>query len=238
MKKVEVILEGGESTATVVRIGDTVRRTIGKNATLVHNLLQHLEKVHFEFAPRFLGIDADDREILSYIEGVVPRGRKLNIEQLAACAKILRAFHDAASLSPLCGQAETICHNDFAPWNIIFKDGLPVGMIDFDDCQAGARIEDVAYFIWTFLDVGMPIIGDAEQLNNIAILAKAYKLDTNQNLAEAMLRQQERILVFRQEKALTEVDIIKRNFSAQAANDIQTAMEWVKVNYENIKNAS
>lgn len=235
MKESEEALKGGRSTETVVRIGNTVRRSVGNNANLVHALLQHLEKVQFPYAPRFLGIDNKGREILTYFKGEVLRGVSFNMDQLIACVKMLRAFHDAASLSDLCGQEETICHYDFAPWNIISQEGLPIGIIDFDDCRIGARVEDLAYFIWTFLELGDSVITDTEQLEKIAVLCKAYNLDPNQNLAVAILKQQERILHFRQEKAKNEKDTTRRIFSANAVITIQKSIKWVKANYDDIK---
>ena len=54
-------------TTGVVRIGDTVRRPVGRWTPAVHSLLRHLEKVGFEGAPRVLGIDEKGREVLTYL---------------------------------------------------------------------------------------------------------------------------------------------------------------------------
>ena len=40
----ELPLSGGNVTAGVVRVGDTVRRPVGAWTPAVHNLLQHLEQ--------------------------------------------------------------------------------------------------------------------------------------------------------------------------------------------------
>ena len=67
----EIPLAGGDVTEGVVRVGDTVRRPVGPHSPLVHALLAHLESIGFEGAPRFLGIDRNGREVLSYVDGEV-----------------------------------------------------------------------------------------------------------------------------------------------------------------------
>jgi len=65
----EIPLLGGWVNVGVVRVGDTVRRPIGPNSPFVHELLDHLERVGFDSAPRFLGIDDLGREIVSFLPG-------------------------------------------------------------------------------------------------------------------------------------------------------------------------
>ena len=61
----------------------------------------HLEAVGFKGAPRFLGVDSQGREVLSYIPGtavVEPYPDwALTDEALVSVAELLRAYHDAAS---------------------------------------------------------------------------------------------------------------------------------------------
>src|SRR5437764_413718 len=64
----EVVLHGG-NTNTVVRVGATVRRTAGSWTPTIHALLRHLESTGFDAAPRALGLDAQGREVLSFIDG-------------------------------------------------------------------------------------------------------------------------------------------------------------------------
>src|SRR5262249_24600948 len=61
----EELLPGGFVTE-VVRVGDTVRRRPGRNAGFVHRLLEWLEWVGWNGAPRFRGVDEQCREILSF----------------------------------------------------------------------------------------------------------------------------------------------------------------------------
>jgi hypothetical protein len=64
----ETVLEGGDLNH-VVKVGDTVRRPQGEWSPAVHALLPHFEAVGFDGAPRFLGVDEQGREILSFVEG-------------------------------------------------------------------------------------------------------------------------------------------------------------------------
>jgi hypothetical protein len=97
----------GGNTGGAVRIGDTVRRTPGAWTPSVHAVLQHLEAVGFDRAPRALGFDRQGREVLSFLPGNVvgdvrPRPKWVHsdkaLPQVAGC---LREFHGAiASFIP------------------------------------------------------------------------------------------------------------------------------------------
>ena len=62
----EVVLPGGFTNAgRVTRVGDTVRRPRRPTSPSTWALLDHLERVGFDGAPRFLGLDDRGREMLS-----------------------------------------------------------------------------------------------------------------------------------------------------------------------------
>ena len=65
----EEVLHEGDGGRRVVRLGDRVLRPTYPSSRSVHGLLAHLEWVGFDGAPRFLGIEPDGREALSYIPG-------------------------------------------------------------------------------------------------------------------------------------------------------------------------
>jgi len=160
----EEVLTGGNIN-NVVKVGGTVRRTAASNL-YVHELLTYLEQVGYPNSPRYMGIDEQGREILSYLEGVVPGNDYPDIdmymwsdETLVELARLLRSYHDATAgfipsvqstnEYPELSLHEVACHNDAALYNIVFKDNQPVGLIDFDMAGPGPRIWDIAYTLYT-----------------------------------------------------------------------------------------
>src|SRR5687767_680284 len=93
----------GGNTGGAVRAGDTVRRARGPWTSSVHALLQHLEDVGFDGAPRALGFDDQDREVLSFLPGdVVGTARPWptwvhSEDALCQVARWLRDFHAAVA---------------------------------------------------------------------------------------------------------------------------------------------
>lgn len=158
----EELLTGG-NVSNVYRLGDTVRRGLKPDSVKIHTLLQHLENQGFEYAPKFLGIDEKDREILSFIEGTTgnypPKKYMWSNNALKAIAKMLSRYHHAVTNFPIEESwqpidntpqpFEVICHNDFAIYNIIFNHEKPIGIIDFDMAAPGPRLWDIAYTLYT-----------------------------------------------------------------------------------------
>jgi len=146
----------------VHRVGDTVRRRPGWWTDAVHHLLRHLEEVGFDLSPRPLGFDEQGREVLTYLEGDSGRTTwPLIVDDagLAAFGIALRRYHDAvASYRPPAGarwaygqlplgDGQIICHGDFGPWNLVWRDGRPVGILDWDLAYPGPAMDDVAYAV-------------------------------------------------------------------------------------------
>lgn len=156
----EIVLKGGNENF-VVQVGDTVRRPVHPWTPAVHALLRRLTAVGFAESPQVLGFDDQGREILTMIPGEVgnyPLTPAMTTgASLVACARMLRRFHDASAIQPGWGDLpwryrdpdparwEVICHSDVAPYNIVYQEGMPVGMIDFDVAGPGPRMWDIAY---------------------------------------------------------------------------------------------
>lgn len=188
----------------------------------VHLLLQHLESVGFS-APRFLGIDDKGREVLSIIEGIAgadgSRGPGFGAhvwamvvadEGLAAFARLLREYHQAvadfapppgvpwASGQGAPGPGEMVCHNDFGPWNVVWCDSTPVGVIDWDYAAPASPLDDVAYA----LEWSVPFASDEECLSwrrfaeppdrrhRVEIFLQAYGLVSTDGVIDAVIARQ------------------------------------------------
>ena len=158
----EIPLGGGNVTAGLVRVGDTVRRPTGVWTPAVHDLLAHLERKGFAGAPRALGMDAQGREMLSFAEGVAAwpweAFRPLATDDgLQRVAQMIGAYHAAvadyrpppgaawSTIAPRRGRPDTLCHNDLAPWNLIVGPAGELTFIDWDLAAPGPRLSDLAY---------------------------------------------------------------------------------------------
>jgi hypothetical protein len=156
----EVRLHGGYTNAgRVTRVGDSVRRPWRPTSPATKALLDHLERVGFDGAPRFLGVDDRGREMLTYIPGeaaVEPYPDwALTDEALVGVAELLRRYHDAVASFDATGHAwpqslpdafrgGIVTHNDPNLDNVIFARGRAAALIDFDLACPGSAVWDVA----------------------------------------------------------------------------------------------
>jgi aminoglycoside phosphotransferase (APT) family kinase protein len=159
--EVEIPLSGGSVAAGVVRVGATVRRPWERWTPAVHALLRHLEQRGFEAAPKVVGRDHRGREVLTYVDGETCRRPWLpalrTAAGLAALADLVRRLHVAAStFQPPSGaewvdgttplrRGEIVCHGDIGPWNTVWRDAQPVGIIDWDFARPMNPLDDLAY---------------------------------------------------------------------------------------------
>jgi hypothetical protein len=183
----EVLLLGGMSTPGVVRVGDTVRRPMGANAEYVHGLLAHLEQSGFDGAPRYLGVDDRGREILSFIDGFAPphNGFELSEEAVRAGARLVRDVHDLTEGTSFAAGSEVAAHRNLSQPNFVFRDMIPIAIIDWDSTRPGTRVANLGEFLWAF--VHPAIYGDGEpaaRMLSVAVSEYGYR---GEGLVEAML---------------------------------------------------
>jgi len=176
----EIPLGGGRSVGGVVRVGATVRKPAQFATQTMRDVLVHLEQVGFDAAPRWLGIDDLGRDILSWIEGDTFADCGAIVwsrAQLVASARLLRRYHDAVAGSPLAAGREIVSHGDYGPWNLIWRDGLPFAVIDFDDARPAARVDDLGYALWKHLNLGRVDLDPPEQARRARVYLAAYGID-------------------------------------------------------------
>ncbi len=109
-----------------------------------------------------VGIDPDGRERLVFIPGEVATPPYPVWAQsdaaLGSISRLLRRMHDVATtvsfdvgatwsseMADVVG-GEVFCHNDVCLENVVFRDGVAVGLLDFDFAAPGRRVFDLASF--------------------------------------------------------------------------------------------
>lgn len=202
--------EHESATPRIEVIDGTVRRPKSWWSQATQSLLGHLESVGFPYSPRVLGTDADGREILTYIEGISGReawGQIVADEGLRSFAGMLRTYHDAVRnfRPPLETEwafgfasvdvGDLICHGDFGPWNLVWREGRPVGILDWDFAFPGPPIHDIAYA----LEYAAPYRDDEECMrwlgysvppdrnHRIQVFLEAYGLPNLDGITEEVL---------------------------------------------------
>jgi hypothetical protein len=153
-------LEGGVANAgRVTRAGDMVLRPGNAHSRTVHRFLSALRATGFVGASAPVGIDPDGRERLEFIEGDVPVPLYPTWAQhdtaLSSIAELMNSFHDASRTfdpdgstwsdemaDPLGGRI--VCHNDVCLENVVFRNGIAVGLLDFDFAAPGRPVYDLA----------------------------------------------------------------------------------------------
>jgi hypothetical protein len=158
----EEILFGGVANAgAVVRDGPHVLRPSNLHSSAIHRFLSWLHEHGFNGASVPVGIDADNRERLLFIEGDVPvppyAPWAQHDDALASVAPLIRQLHDASRAfdpssstwsaemaDPVGGQV--MCHNDVCMENVVFRNGSAVGLLDFDFAAPGRPVYDLGQF--------------------------------------------------------------------------------------------
>jgi hypothetical protein len=165
----------------VIRIGDTVRRPVHPWSAAIHELLLYLESAGFPYSPRFLGIDDEGREVLSYLpgeSGADAWSKVVADEGLVAMAR------------------------DFGPWNLVWQGTRPVGVLDWDYAWPARPIHDVAYaveYTAPFRDdqvcvecLRYPVPPDRRR--RLERFAEAYGLSTTEGLVDEVITEQTQVL--------------------------------------------
>lgn len=155
---VEEALSGGNASAGVVRVGDTMRKpwlpTTPRTADFTHELRRRGIEV-----PELRGRDDRGRQVLDFVPGDLAMDRTpLDTTTVRRVGTLIRRIHDASEglevpadwevLIPADGP-DLVCHNDLAPWNLVI-DGDRLVFIDWDGAGPSTRLWDLAYAALAF----------------------------------------------------------------------------------------
>lgn len=193
------ILQGGvANSGGVVRRGDVVLRPSNPYSGAIHTFLQDLRSTGFAGASLPVELQADGRERLVFIEGDVPLPPFPDWAQtdgaLASTARLMRRFHDASTLVPIGpgpwsdeladpAGGPMICHNDVCLENVVFQDGLAIGLLDFDFAAPGRPIFDFAAFARMCVPIDDDVsaarlgFGEVDRPGRLRLVADTYGLD-------------------------------------------------------------
>jgi hypothetical protein len=201
------------SDRPVVRVGGAVRHPPRPWSASVHALLAHLREVGFTEAPApgRLGPEFDEVDFIPGVSGTEACLLVSSDEAVAQVGQLLRRYHDAVAgwqpeVPPLWfdGQVGTgdgdrlVCHGDVGPWNLVWRDGALVGLIDWEYATVGTRREDIAYalhYLAPFRDrsywqgvLGMKT--RPRRRHRISVFAEAYGIAVDEHLVDDVLASQ------------------------------------------------
>jgi hypothetical protein len=203
----EVPLLGGDVTEGIVRVGDTVRRPATDVSGAIRKLLAAVRTAGFEGAPEFLGVDDQQRDVLTFVAGEVadrpwPEWMRDN-DRIASVARLVRRYDDAAATigvpewsSPMVRPSPTaapesispppqfIAHLDITPENVVFRDGKAFALIDFDLARPASRVDEIVNLLlwwapWMPSADRDPVVREVDAFQRTRVLLDAYGLDAS-----------------------------------------------------------
>jgi Ser/Thr protein kinase RdoA (MazF antagonist) len=82
-------------------------------------------------------------------------------------------------------QGELVSHRDYYPGNVVFRDGRPAVLIDFDLAKPTSRLYDIANAIWYWAPLRAPrdrapAFMHLDTPHRIAVFADAYGMTAQQ----------------------------------------------------------
>lgn len=180
----EEALHGGNASARVVRVGDTVRKPWLATTERTVAFMTALREQGVD-VPEPLGRDQQGRLALEFVPGelAIDRG-PLAAPLVHDVGALIRAIHDASTglevprgwdvLIPA-DQPHLVCHNDLAAWNLVI-DGDRLVFIDWDGSGPSTRAWDLAYaaISFGFLFPGEP---PQEAARRLSALVEGYRAD-------------------------------------------------------------
>jgi hypothetical protein len=228
----------------------------------VHSLLRHVRQRGFDLAPEPLGIDEHGREVLRFIEGSTVGDDHpwpdwaWTDEVLIQATIALRRYHDAVfnfrPAEPLrsrlgestLGPGDIVCHNDFAPYNVVYRSGLS-GVIDWDVICAGPPAWDLAFLAWQWVplhnerlarELGAPPVG--ERARRLALLCETYGGSGHEDLTSLVITRVSASRGGILERASAGDPPFVRLREQGHAEAMQATIEWIREHHADLRSAT
>ena len=200
----------------VLRVGETVRHPREHWTASVHALLGYLRDRGFAEAPDPVAVGDDTRRSPTSraSRATTPVGWSPPTRRVAAVAQLLRRYHDivaewrpsessrsgTTARSAPAGGDQLVCHGDVGPWNLVWRDGRLVGLIDWEYATIGTRRTDIAYALHYLAPVPRPqlLAGHSRacerrprRRHRMAVFAEAYGIAVDDQLVDEVLDSQQ-----------------------------------------------
>lgn len=228
----EIPLAGGYLSSPV-RVGDTVRRARTGTSERTSQTLELLRRLGFTAAPRWLGRDSRDRDILTYIDGESRLGSVRDRAVLRPVFELIKQLHDLTTRA----DGTVLCHNDLSPRNTIFRDDRPVGFIDWDDAAYDNAIKDVAHAAWQFLGAG-PGCEVEELRSDLRYICDCYgSLSVDSAFVDAMILEVKRVHDNIEEMAVAGDVRYLHLVEIGALNDLTAVSTWLSAAHHDLVRA-
>lgn len=181
----EIPLSGGNASAGVVRVGDTVRKPWSAHSPGVLEYMRLLRERGVDL-PAPLGRDAQGRLMTEYVVGPLAiNSPALSHDDLRRVGGLVRAIHDASegldadalglgpALIPV-ADPDLVCHGDLTPWNLLI--GKRWVFIDWDGASASTRLWDLAYSAQAFT-LNDAAVDPARAADDLRAFVDGYRAD-------------------------------------------------------------
>lgn len=251
----EILAVGG--VTDVVRVGSTVRRPVRPFTATIQAYLRHVRAQGFDAAPEPLGVDEQGREVLSFVPGDVPveplPDAATTVEVLVDLARLVRRLHDAAEgwvpprdavfgsipgtpdppLEPLFDAPELVAHQDYCSGNVVFREGRPVALIDFDLARPTTRVADLVNLLHWWAPLRDPVdrapaLVDVDVVPRVLAAVEAYGLTPAQRAQLVPVAVRRSRNAVRAMKAAADVDPVFRNWwETGTAEVVVRTRDWL-----------
>ena len=183
----EEVLEGGNASGDVVRVGSTVRKAWLSSTPRVVAFMEALRNGGID-VPSTHGRDEHGRLTLDFVPGTMAIDMApLSTDVVRRVGVLVRSIHDASAQLTVpedwpvgvlpAPHADLLCHNDLATWNLVI-DGDRLVFLDWDGAAPSSRSWDLAYAAIAFANL-FPGADVALSVKRLTAFVQGYGADTN-----------------------------------------------------------